>query len=75
MDRIDKIIKATIKEVLLEKVDKRKDVLYHQTGFSVEKIRSILQNGLIPRDNGESNCIWFSVNKPFYNDPDRKSVV
>ena len=69
MDNIDKIISENINKLLLEKENYNTNkILYHQTSFSIDKFRLILKNGLIPNDNGESNCVWFSVNKPFYND-------
>ncbi len=45
--------------------------MYHicgyMTGLDNDDIRDILTNGLRINDNGESNCIWFSMNKPFGN--------
>ena len=46
--------------------------LYHicgyMTGMDDDALRSILTTGLRIHDNGESNCIWFSTEKPFIED-------
>lgn len=46
--------------------------LYHicgyMTGLDDDALRSILTAGLRIHDNGESNCIWFSTEKPFIED-------
>lgn len=68
---IDKIIRESLDNV----INQKEDILYHQFGFSLEKLRSILQKGLVPNDNGESNCVWFSKNTPFYNSNNMSTVT
>lgn len=65
-NKIRKIVRECIREILMENENSSVKKLYHQTRFSIEKFRSIFKNGLIPRDNGESNCVWFSVDNEFY---------
>lgn len=68
MLNIDTIIQNNINKFLVKEGLKESSnkVLYHQTSFSIPKLQSILKNGLIPRDNGESNAVWFNVGGPFY---------
>jgi hypothetical protein len=69
-NKIRKIVRECIREILMENENSGVKKLYHQTSFSIDKFRSIFKNGLIPRDNGESNCVWFSVDNEFYrNNP------
>ena len=58
-------------KILTENINNRK--LYHQTVADINVIKSIIENGLIPNDNGEVYGIWFNK-KPFYNDYERFMV-
>ena len=53
--------------------------LYHicgyMTGLSDDDLRSILTAGLRIHDNGESNCIWFSTEKPFIEDVIKSPLI
>lgn len=74
-NKIRKIVKECIKNVLKEGEIISDKKLYHQTPFSVDKFRNIFKKGLIPRDNGESNCVWFSVDNVFYgNNPNMLTI-
>ena len=69
-NKIREIVRECIREVLMENGNSGVKKLYHQTPFSIDKFRNIFKKGLIPRDNGESNCVWFSVDNEFYrNNP------
>ena len=69
-NKIREIVRECIREVLMENENSGVKKLYHQTPFSIDKFRNIFKKGLIPRDNGESNCVWFSVDNEFYrNNP------
>jgi hypothetical protein len=41
--------------------------LYHQTKPDFEILKSIIENGLQPNDNGEAYGVWFQANTPFYS--------
>lgn len=59
------IIKESISKLLKEEIENN-DILYHQLPFDENILKSILTNGLIPRDNGEAFGVWFSKNEPFF---------
>jgi predicted CopG family antitoxin len=59
------IIKGTILKCINENNDSG-DVIYHQTPFDVNVLRSIFQKGLITNYNDEADCIWFAKNEVFY---------
>ena len=68
------IIKESISKILKEEIENN-DILYHQLPFDEYSLKSILTNGLIPRDNGEAFGIWFSKNQPFYGFNKKENVT
>ena len=62
---LNNIIKESINNILKENNINNK--LFHQTKPNFETLKSIIQNGLQPNDNGEAYGIWFQEGTPFYN--------